>query len=204
MNDGALGNLCPRSLKQWVFRSLTPCVSLCLLNVGSRLLPWNTCAIDSYKPLSPTQLWNQLPHTLFRVMNKDMVWFCEFNLKPLTFLSTITASQEKGDSQTNCRYCVEDTVKCGSHQSKIHANICSVKNGENGEIMLKLDLKLFCSEMTLMTDPPICSSCLKTVLPQVTKPSLDVLCSHPTEQNQTNTLNLALIGKRHLMSGVIL
>lgn len=36
---------------------------------------------------------------------------CEFSSESLTFLSTITASQEKGDSQTNWRDCVGDTMK---------------------------------------------------------------------------------------------
>lgn len=46
-------------------------VSLFHPNVSSELLPWNTCAVYSCKPIKCNSPWNQLPHTLFRVMEKD-------------------------------------------------------------------------------------------------------------------------------------
>lgn len=66
-------------------------------NVGSRLLPWNTWAIDSYTPIKYDSPWNQLLG-MFWVTDKDL---CKTRKSKslLTFTSTITASHEKGGVQ---------------------------------------------------------------------------------------------------------
>lgn len=114
----------PRSELFFVSNSLSSVLLYCMLwvssfNLDSKLLLWNTCATDSYAPIRYDSPMEPITVHTWDVQGDGCGHMCVCvcarlymcRSKSMTFICTITVSQEKVDIQLNVWECKADARK---------------------------------------------------------------------------------------------